>query len=101
MPRLFCLGLGYCALALARRLKRQGWDIAGTCRDPGRAASLAAEGFAVQRPGAGDPIDLAGATHLLTSAPPEAAGDPVLPSHGAAIAAAGLDWIGYLSTTGV
>ncbi len=99
MPRLFCIGFGYCALALARRLRPQGWDIAGTCRDPGKAAKLAAEGFTVEPPGA--PIDLAGATHLLASAPPEAVGDPVLAAHGAAIAAAGFAWIGYLSTTGV
>lgn len=42
------------------------------------------------------------ATHLLTTAPPDATGDPVLAAHGEAIAAAPmLRWIGYLSTTGV
>ena len=41
-------------------------------------------------------------THVLVSAPPDEAGDPVLDRHGADIAAlAGLRWLGYLSTTGV
>jgi nucleoside-diphosphate-sugar epimerase len=45
---------------------------------------------------------LAQTTHLLVTAPPDAAGDPVLRRHGAAIGAAPrLRWIGYLSTTGV
>ncbi len=51
----------------------------------------------------GDPgVALADATHLVATAAPGEAGDPVLAQHGAAIAAAPrLRWIGYLSTTGV
>ena len=42
------------------------------------------------------------ATHLLSTAPPDGSGDPVLARHGDAIAGAPeLRWIGYLSTTGV
>lgn len=42
------------------------------------------------------------ASHLLSTVPPDAAGDPVLVCHAATIRAAGsLAWIGYLSTTGV
>lgn len=43
------------------------------------------------------------ATHLLSSVPPDAAGDPVIDLHREAIerAAGDLAWIGYLSTTGV
>jgi nucleoside-diphosphate-sugar epimerase len=103
LPRLFCFGFGYCALELARRLRARGWDIAGTCRSEEKAAALAAEGFVVTLIDADRPAaDLAGATHFLASAPPDAAGDPALAGYGAAIAAApGLGWIGYLSTTGV
>jgi nucleoside-diphosphate-sugar epimerase len=103
VPKLFCFGFGYCALELARRLKRYGWDIAGTCRSEEKAAALAREGFAAMRIGEGrPPPDLAGTTHVLASAPPAAEGDPVLAAHRTAIAAeAGLAWIGYLSTTGV
>jgi len=41
------------------------------------------------------------ATHILSSVPPDEAGDPVLLRHGALLAASGADWIGYLSSTGV
>jgi nucleoside-diphosphate-sugar epimerase len=45
---------------------------------------------------------IASATHLLSTVPPDASGDPVLSLHGGAIGAAPrLRWIGYLSTTGV
>ena len=45
---------------------------------------------------------VAQATHVLSTAPPDGLGDPVLLRHGDAIAAArNLRWIGYLSTTGV
>jgi len=52
------------------------------------------------------PVDataLNGATHLLVSVPPDAAGDPVLAQHGGDIGtlAGQLSWLGYLSTTGV
>jgi nucleoside-diphosphate-sugar epimerase len=107
-PRLFCFGLGFSALTLARRLKRHGWQIAGTCRSHETQAALAGEGIAAQlfdreRPLADPAAALAGTTHLLASAPPDAAGDPVLACHGDAIAALGrrLAWAGYLSTTGV
>jgi nucleoside-diphosphate-sugar epimerase len=42
---------------------------------------------------------IAGATHILVSAPPDVGGDPVLHRYAAAIAAAPkLRWIGYLSS---
>ena len=43
-----------------------------------------------------------GATHILLSIPPDGEGDPALNCHGADIAALpGVEWVGYLSTTGV
>lgn len=107
-PRLFCFGLGYSALALARRLRRRGWRIAGTCRSPAKQAELASAGIAADIFDRGHPLadptaSLAGTTHLLSSVPPDAAGDPVIDLHGDAVAALGgrLAWAGYLSTTGV
>jgi nucleoside-diphosphate-sugar epimerase len=49
------------------------------------------------------PSVLQGVTHLLISAPPGPAGDPVLRGAGQALRACAphLKWIGYLSTTGV
>lgn len=106
--RLFCFGLGYSARVLARRLKADGFEIAGTCRGEETAAALRAEGckiwlFSRERPLQNAADALAGTTHLLSSVPPDAAGDPVLDCHGADIARVGtaLEWLGYLSTTGV
>ena len=106
-PRLFCFGFGYSAAALAARLRPRGWRLAGTARTSEKVAAMAAEGvegflFDRDRP-LGDPAAaLEGATHLLSSVPPDAAGDPVLDQHAADIAACGsLQWVGYLSTTGV
>jgi nucleoside-diphosphate-sugar epimerase len=107
MSRLFCFGLGYSAGSLARALQPEGWEIAGTTREPESAAALAAGGwdmhvFSRARPLADAGMALAGVTHLLLSVPPDDSGDPVLDLCGAAIAAqATLAWIGYLSTTGL
>jgi nucleoside-diphosphate-sugar epimerase len=107
VSRLFCFGLGYTALALARPLVAEGWRIAGTTRDPVKQARLAGEGFAMQRFDRDRPLEdpaaaLAGATHVLTSIAPDEAGDPVLAHHlGDLRRCAGLGWVGYLSTTGV
>jgi nucleoside-diphosphate-sugar epimerase len=107
---LFCFGLGYSALAFARRLRAEGWRIAGTCREPARAAALAAEGIEVlafdrNRPLADAAARLASSDAILSSVPPDADGDPVLDRHAADLAAAAaagrVRWAGYLSTTGV
>src|SRR5260221_2365005 len=106
-PALFCFGLGYTAGFPARRWAAEGGRSAGTSRDPASCARLGAEGFDMQlfapgRPLAAPEATLRGATHLFTSVPPGAAGDPVLGVHGADIAAlTQLEWVGYLSTTGV
>jgi nucleoside-diphosphate-sugar epimerase len=107
MPRLFCFGLGYTALALARRLMAEGWLIAGTTRTAERRARFTAEGFDVHlfdrdRPLPDPAAALAGTTHLLTSIPPDEAADPVLDHHLADLRrSATLQWVGYLGTTGV
>jgi dTDP-4-dehydrorhamnose reductase len=104
-PHLFCFGLGYSARVLARRLRREGWRVAGTCRGGEGAEAWRNEGFAVFPFDRKRPLPasaLAGATHILVSIPPEAEGDPVLDRHGRDIAALKtLSWLGYLSTTAV
>jgi nucleoside-diphosphate-sugar epimerase len=97
--RLVVAGLGYSGGAVAREAAAAGWVVQGTARDPARAA--APPGVALVRfDEAGAAI--AAATHLLVTAGPGEAGDPVLAAHAAAIRAApALRWIGYLSTTGV
>jgi nucleoside-diphosphate-sugar epimerase len=105
--RLFCFGLGYTALALARCLAAEGWRIAGTTRAPDRRARLAAEGLDVHLFDRDRPLEdaaaaLAGASHVLTSIPPDEAGDPVLAHHLADLRRCpALKWVGYLGTTGV
>lgn len=107
MPQLFCFGLGYCALHLARCLKAEGWSIVGTTRHAAKAESLARdEGFRLLVRGSDTaPVnadaDLAQTTHILISAAPDETGDPVLKLWADAIVRARPAWVGYLSTTGV
>lgn len=106
MPRLFCFGLGFSALAFARRMQQHGWQVAGTCRSEDKASALRAEGIDAYIFGdapLADPAQaLEGTTHLLASVPPGEGGDPVIATHANDIRAiSSLEWIGYLSTTGV
>lgn len=104
---LLCIGLGYTARVLAKRLTGQGWLISGTARSEDGVKSIEAaawQGLGLDGVSASPGVRgaLALATHLLLSAPPEAAGDPVLRLYGADIAdGPSLRWIGYLSTVGV
>lgn len=98
-PGLVICGLGYTGMAVATAARAAGFRVTGTARDPaGRQApdGVAMIGFDDAGPA------IAAATHLLVTAGPDEAGDPVLTRHAEAIAAAsGLRWIGYFSTTGV
>lgn len=106
-PSLFCFGLGYTALALARLVMPLGWKVAGTTTDPEKlaalkAAGIAAELFSVDRPLIDVRASLADTTHILVSIPPCGEGDPAFDVHSEDIASApNLKWLGYLSTTGV
>lgn len=102
--RLFCFGLGFSALALARHLARQGYAIAGTCRSEEKAAKLRDEGieaFVYSSDHALDPTALQGTTHLLVSIPPDENDDRVARTFGPLLQQQPLQWVGYLSTTGV
>ncbi len=107
MSRILCLGMGYSAQHLARRLAREGWHVTGTARTPAGAEAIAAQGFAPlvfdgTRPGTGLKEAINSATHVLVSVPPGESGDPALTHHVDDIAQApALEWIGYLSTVGV
>ncbi len=103
--RLFCFGLGYSARWLSRMLLAEGFTVAGTTRDPPSAPH--AEGITVYPFSRENPLKdpaeaLAGVTHILNSIPPDTC-DPVINVHGADIIALApnLQWVGYLSTTGV
>ncbi len=101
--RLLVFGLGYSARRLARRLLAEGWEVTGTVRTAEAAAGLEAEGITpLVWPGGDAGPALAWASHVLSSVPPGPGGDPVLAALGGALAQARhLEWVGYLSTTGV
>jgi nucleoside-diphosphate-sugar epimerase len=97
--RLFCFGFGFSARALSARLMQDGWSVSATSRsEAGRQAiaSAGAEPFPFPAP----PQAFDGITHLLLSAPPSQAGDPVLLAHAKDLRQP-FQWVGYLSTTGV
>lgn len=106
MTGLLALGLGYSAAELGRGLLAEGWPVRGTARDAARRAALRAAGFEAQ-PFPGDAAAagalLAGMSHVLVTAAPGEAGDPVLAAFAEALrrAAARPGWLGYLSTTAV
>lgn len=92
---LLSFGHGYSAQALANVLPPDEWDITGTSR--------AGDSQTVAWPQTSVSAALDVATHLLISIAPNADGDVVLQAIGSEIAKAAphLEWIGYLSTTGV
>jgi len=104
---LFVFGLGYSARFLCRALKAEGWRVSGTCQSADKKAELEAEGFEAYLFDRERPIEnfsslLASVTHVLSSVPPDKSGDPVIDEHGSDLDhAAHLEWVGYLSTTGV
>ena len=101
---LLSFGHGYSARALSRILLPQDWRIIGTTRDEDKAVRLMNEGIEPRIwPGADMIPALNAATHILISAGPDDAGDPVLAQLETEVAtrAGQFEWVGYLSTTGV
>ncbi|WP_372884117.1 SDR family oxidoreductase [Shimia sp.] len=100
---LLSLGHGFSARELGRQLAAQGWRVIGTTRKPEKFTEFRAEGVEPLLWPCDLEAALEGVTHLLTSIAPDAEGDPVLRRHRAVIesAAPRLQWVGYLSTTGV
>lgn len=108
MPHMLFFGYGYCAADLAEALRGRGWHLSATCRDDEKQAVLESQNIIPLR------IDKAGlmaaqldgVSHVLLSAAPNETGDPALPILQKILAdqpdiADELDWLGYLSTTGV
>lgn len=96
MNQALVVGLGFVGRAFARALVGRGWSVRGTTRDP--SACPPEPGVTLERLGERDPggLDL-----LLSTAPPDADGDPVLARLEPALRAAPPGWVGYLSSTGV
>ena len=99
MTVLLIFGLGFCGAAVARDAQAAGMSVIATSRNP--AEITAPPGTRLIPFDAAGPA-LLGATHVLVTAPPGEAGDPVLARYRENLAQApALQWIGYLSTTGV
>ncbi len=100
---LLVLGLGYSGRAVARQAQAAGRAVARHGARPRLPGRLMRGPWPSPSPPPAEAIRAA--THLLVTAPPGEAGDPVLATHGAALAAAlaagTLRWVGYVSTTGV
>ncbi|WP_209426886.1 SDR family oxidoreductase [Pararhodobacter sp. SW119] len=101
---LLSIGHGYAAEYVARALG-PGWRVLATTRSAERAETLAKAGrepviWTAGQDGSALRMALEQATHLITSVPPDDAGDPVLRALTPLIAdAERLKWIGYLSAT--
>lgn len=106
-PHLLVFGYGYSAHRIGKRLLQSGWLVSGTRRSDEGTSELEAMGvrghvFDGARPASSVVSVLNAATHLLVSIPPDDGGDPVLSHHRPDVVASDtLEWIGYLSTTGV
>lgn len=100
--RLLSIGHGYSAQALARSLLAMGWDVVGTTRSKDKLRRAPDASDMVLFPGGDIAHELSRATHLLVSAGPDEHGDPFLNEFADELSASThLQWIGYLSTTGV
>lgn len=101
---LLSFGHGYSAQALACNLLPLGWKIIGTTRDKKKLLKLRETGIQPYLWGdSGIEEAFSKATAVLISAGPNEEGDPVFLRYNKLFKkyAAKLDWVGYLSTTGV
>lgn len=100
---LLSFGHGLSARTLTPHLVAQGWSVIGTTRSADKTDAIRQSGAdPLIWPGDDCTDALAKATHLLISAAPSADGDPVLGALADQISQApNLEWVGYLSTTGV
>lgn len=109
---LLCFGLGFTARELCRVLRTSAdpWRTTGTCRGAEKRDRLIADGVVDNAWLLDGRAELpweavATATHIVHSVPPDEDGDVVLDAQRDLLARARregrLQWIGYLSTTGV
>lgn len=108
LKKLFCFGYGYTSDYIGHELSQRGdWLLSGTTRDRDKQAALRARGidahiFDYEHPLVDPLYILQGTTHLLISTPPDDQGDPAFLIHADDILKIpSIEWVGYLSTTGV
>lgn len=111
--RLLVIGGGYTGQRFAAAARQRGWTVQLTSRTPDRrdpgsgggttdsssSTWLPFDSSSDLRP---DPRDLAGISHVLVTVPPDGSGqDPCLQHLRSLLRDLPLQWLGYLSTTGV
>ncbi len=90
-PSLLIFGLGYTGARIAEAVRALGFEVHAT----GAAGNISFEDSGNVR------LALSQASHILSTVPPAADGDPVLAAYGGALVASPAKWIGYLSSTGI
>lgn len=104
-PTFFMFGYGYTASRLAQQLISLGFDVVGTTRQERKKMASHPSAITLIDFNASNIEDyLSQSTHLLISVPPVAGlGDSVLSSYSELIRrhATHIEWLGYLSSTGV
>ncbi len=95
-------GFGFSAEALSRRLDTREWEITATSRSKEGAKAISQLGFNGVIFNELNTIPQS-ITHVVSSVPPDADGDPVLRKFSDVLAAQAkhMRWVAYLSTTGV
>ncbi|SCA57044.1 conserved exported hypothetical protein [Candidatus Terasakiella magnetica] len=103
MKTLFIFGLGYSASHFARQAMAKGWRVIGTSREENPIKGVETIFFDGQEKIENFAQRLEQVTHILHSIPPhKETGDCVFNLHGEELEKLpNLQWMGYLSTTGV
>lgn len=101
--RLLIVGAGYTGERLATAARQAGFEVVGTHRQPeARSATGPWLPFDSREGLLPDPASLSGITHLFVTVPPDGqGGDPALRLLAPLLRQGPLQWVGYLSTTGV
>ena len=97
--RLLILGLGYSGSRVRALAEAIGTEVIATRRQFDKGGNLVFDSTTGQRP---TTQQLRGVTHMLSCIPPDCLGqEPVLTAFGSSLRDLPLQWVGYLSTTGV
>lgn len=106
--KLFCFGLGFTGSALVREVRAKGWMASGTCRENAQKdvwAEAGVQSYCFDGKVTSKAVEkaLREASHVLVTIPPQKdIGDVVLKHFKKILMGSSqLQWLGYLSTTGV
>jgi nucleoside-diphosphate-sugar epimerase len=106
--KIFCFGLGFTGSALVREVRAKGWVASGTCRENTHKnvwAEAGVQSYHFDGRKVSEAVENAvrEASHVLVTIPPQKDSGDVVLKHLKKIltGSSQLQWLGYLSTTGV